>query len=76
MKVIVYGTDSCPWCYKTKEFLKAYKVNFADKNVGTDRKAAAEMVKKSGHMGVPVIDVDGKIIIGFDEQRLKKALKL
>lgn len=76
MKVIVYGTDDCPWCRETRKFLKEHKVKFLDKNVGRSRKAAQEMVKKSGHMGVPVIDVDGKIIVGFNEAELEKALKL
>lgn len=76
MKIIIYGTDSCPWCHKAREFMKEHKVKFTDKNVGEDRKAAAEMIKKSGQQGVPVIDVDGEIIVGFDEDRLRKLLKI
>lgn len=74
MKVIIYGTDSCPWCHKTREFMKEHKIKFTDKNVGDDHKAAAEMIKKSGQMGVPVIDIDGKIIVGFDENNIRRAL--
>jgi glutaredoxin 3 len=76
MPVTIYSTSSCPWCHKTKEFLKANKVKFKDINVGENQKAAQEMIKKSGQQGVPVIDIDGTIIIGFDEAKIKKALKL
>lgn len=76
MKVIIYGTDSCPWCHKAREFMKEHKVNFIDKNVGEDQKAAQEMIKKSGQQGVPVIDVDGDIIVGFDEDRLRSLLNI
>ena len=76
MNVKVYSTPTCPWCAKTKEFLKANKVSFIDVDVSTDKKGAEEMVKKSGQMGVPVIDVDGKIIVGFNEAELKNSLNL
>ncbi|MBI2451715.1 glutaredoxin family protein [Candidatus Pacearchaeota archaeon] len=76
MKIIIYGTDSCPWCHKAREFMKEHKIKFTDKNVGEDQKAAAEMIKKSGQQGVPVIDVDGEIIVGFDEERIRSLLKI
>lgn len=76
MKVIIYGTDSCPWCHKAREFMKEHKVKFTDKNVGEDRKAAVEMIKKSGQQGVPVIDVEGEIIVGFDEDKLRSLLRI
>ncbi len=76
VKVTVYHTSSCPWCHKAMEFLKANKVKFTKKNVGEDQKAAQEMIKKSGQQGVPVIDIGGKIIVGFDEDELKKLLKI
>ena len=76
MKIIIYGTDSCPWCHKAREFMKEHKVKFTDKNVGEDQKVAQEMIKKSGQQGVPVIDVDGEIIVGFDEDRLKSLLNI
>ena len=74
--VKVYSTPTCPWCAKTKEFLKANKVAFTNIDVSTNKAAAQEMVKKSGQMGVPVIDIDGKILVGFDEGKLKSALNL
>lgn len=74
--VTVYSTEHCPWCHRVKDFLKENKVEFKDHNVGEDQKALHEMVHKSGQMGVPVIDIDGKIIIGFDVVNIKKALDL
>lgn len=76
MKITIYGTDSCPWCHKTREFLNAHRIKFIDKNVGDDQKAAAEMIEKSGQQGVPVIDIDGEIIVGFNESRLRSLLKI
>ena len=76
MKVTVYSTPTCPWCHKTKDFLKANKVKFKDINVAEDRDLAKEMIDKSGQMGVPVTDVDGEIVIGFDKEKLKKLLKI
>ena len=76
MKVTVYGTLHCPWCHKTREFLAAHKVKFTDINIEENEKAKKDIIKKSGQLGVPVIDIDGKIIIGFDESAIRKALKL
>ena len=76
MSVTVYSTQSCPWCKKVKEFLDENKVKYSVKDVGTDQKAAQEMIKKSGQQGVPVSDINGEIVIGFDEEKLKKLLKL
>lgn len=75
-KVKVYSTETCPYCVMAKDFLKQNKVTFEDIDVSKDHKAAEEMVRKSGQYGVPVIEVDGHIIIGFDKEALKKALKL
>ncbi len=75
-RVIVYSTSMCPWCYKAKEFLKANNIKFEDKNVGEDQEARNEMIEKSGQMGVPVLDIDGNIIVGFDQEAIKKALKI
>ncbi len=63
--VTVYSTQTCPYCVLAKNYLKGKGVEFKDLNVGVDRVAAQEMVSKSGQMGVPVIDIDGKIVIGF-----------
>ncbi len=73
-KVKVYSTKTCPWCVKLKEFLKEKNIEFEDIDVGADQKAAEEMVKKSGQMGVPVSDINGKIIVGFNQEEIEKAL--
>lgn len=74
-KVIVYSTPTCPWCRKTKEFLKEKKVAFKDYDVSVDEAARDEMIQKSDQMGVPVLDINGKIIVGYDEEAIKAALK-
>ena len=76
MAVKIYSTPTCPWCAKTKEFFKANKISFTDVDVSKNKKAAEEMIKKSGQMGVPVIDINGEIIVGFNQEALEKALKL
>ena len=75
-KVILYSTKTCQWCAKTKAFFKANKVSFTSKDVGSNKAAAQEMIKKSGQQSVPVVDVGGKIIVGFNEGKLKSALGL
>ncbi len=75
-KVTIYSTPSCPWCIKTKEFLKKNKISFKDVDVSSDAKAAKKMVEISGQNGVPVIDIDGEIVVGFNEEKLKKLLKI
>ncbi len=64
-KVIIYSTPTCPYCVYAKNFFKEKGVNFEDVDVSKDRTRAMEMVEKSGQMGVPVIDIGGEIIVGF-----------
>ena len=75
-KVKIYSTPTCPWCAKAKDFLKSHKIPFTNVDVSTDKASAQEMVKKSGQMGVPVTDIDGKIIVGFNESEFKSALNI
>jgi len=75
-KTIVYSTEQCPWCHVAKDFLKANDIEFENKDVAKDAEARDEMVRKSGQRGVPVLDIDGTIIVGFDEQAIRKALGL
>ncbi|MDP3742438.1 MAG: Uxx-star family glutaredoxin-like (seleno)protein [Candidatus Micrarchaeota archaeon] len=75
-KVIVYSTPTCPYCHMAKDFLKKNGVKYSDIDVSADEQKAEEMVKKSGQMGVPVIDIDGKIIVGYDLPAIKKALAI
>ena len=73
-KVSIYTTPSCVYCKMTKEFFQKNGVVYAEYNVASDEKKRNEMLEKSGQMGVPVIDVDGEIIVGFDQGRLRAAL--
>lgn len=75
-KVTIYTTPTCVYCKMTKAFFKENNVQYEEKDVSTDRAAADEMIKKSNQMGVPVIDIDGKIIVGFDKERLSQLLNI
>lgn len=75
-KVRIYSTPICPFCKRAKEFFKKHNVEYEDINVAENEKARDEMVEKSGQMSVPVIEVEDKIIVGFDEQELRKTLKV
>jgi len=72
----IYSTSSCPYCVRVKQFLKDNNIEFADYDVSKDDEKANEMTERSGQMGVPVIDIDGKIIVGFDKEAISKALSL
>lgn len=72
----VYTTNTCPWCTKVKNYLRSNNINYEEVNVGLNRNAAIEMVSKSGQMGVPVLDIDGSIIVGFDKTRIDDLLGL
>lgn len=72
--VKVYSTPTCPWCVRAKQYLKSKNIQFADIDVSKDRESAMEMVRKSGQQGVPVIEIDGNIIVGFDQGRIDKLL--
>lgn len=74
--VIIYSTPACHFCHLAKDFFNENNIQFIDKDVATDRAAAGEMVNKSGQMGVPVIDIDGQIIVGFDEPKLRTLLEI
>lgn len=74
--VVIYTTPTCVYCRMAKNFFKKNGVSYREVNVAEDEKARDEMVQKSGQLGVPVIDIDGKIIVGFSEPELRKALGL
>ena len=74
--VKVYSTPTCPYCIRAKEFLKEKGIAFEDIDVSADREKAKEMIEKSGQMGVPVVDIDGKIIVGFDREKISRELGL
>ncbi len=68
--ITIYSTPTCGYCKLAKEYLKSKNVPFTEVDVSVDRKRQEEMIAKSGQFGVPVIDVDGKIIVGYDKRKL------
>jgi len=76
MKVKVFSTPSCPYCVTLKEFLKEHNIEFEDIDVSQDKIASDEMIEKSGQMGVPVIEIDGEIVVGFDKEKITKLLNI
>lgn len=73
-KVVVYSTPTCPYCVRAKQFLKDNNIEFENIDVSADQQKSEEMVKISGQMGVPVLDIEGEIVVGFDKEAIKKAL--
>ena len=72
----IYSTPFCPYCVTLKDYLKEKKVEFNDVDVSSDDKERDEMIELSGQIGVPVINVDGRIIVGFDKEQIDEVLKL
>ena len=75
-KVVIYTTSECAYCEMTKEFFRQNKISYEEKDVSVDDKAREEMVAKSGQLGAPVVDIDGEIVIGFDEGKLAELLSI
>ncbi len=73
-KIIVYSTPTCVYCKMAKSFFDANGVEYEDKNVASDTIAREEMLKKSGQMGVPVLDINGTIVVGFDKPQIAQLL--
>lgn len=72
--VKVYSTPICPWCDKAKDYLKRKEVEFTEYNVQEDMEAREEMIAKTKQMGVPVLDINGTYIVGFDRKAIDEAL--
>lgn len=68
--ITIYSTPTCHFCHMAKDFLTEKGIGFTDHNVQTDLEKRQEMIEKSGQMGVPVIDVDGEVMVGFDREKL------
>ncbi len=75
-KVKVYSTQACYYCNILKDFLNEQKIEFEEIDVSQDQEMQKEMIEKSGQMGVPVIEINGEIIVGFDQVKIKKLLKI
>ncbi len=76
MDIIVYTTPSCPYCLQLKDFLEKNKIEYKEIDLGNNQKLAEKIVKKSGQMAVPITEIDGEIIVGFDKEKLGKKLNL
>ena len=74
MAIKIYSTKTCPYCVMAKDYLAEKGVEFDYIDVSEDQEQAKEMVEKSGQMGVPVLDINGEIIIGFDKEKIDAAL--
>lgn len=74
--VTIYSTPTCHFCHMAKDFFTANGVKFSDYNVATDLPKRQEMIQKSGQMGVPVIYVGDKLVVGFDEEKLRQLLAI
>jgi len=73
-KVTVYSTPTCPFCIRAKQFLKENGIQYNDIDVSSDQAKAQEMIDRSGQMGVPVLDIDGTVVVGFDKDKIMEAL--
>ncbi len=74
--VKVYTTPSCPYCFTLKGFLKERNVGFEDIDVSQDEKARDYIIEKTGKMEVPVMEIDGEIVLGFDKEKIVKLLNI
>ncbi len=72
--VVIYSTPTCVYCKIAKEYFGEHNISYTEKDVAEDSDARKEMVEKSGQMGVPVIDIDGNIIVGFDKKSIASLL--
>jgi len=74
--VTIYSTPSCHFCGMAKEFFKTNNITYTEHDVAADIQERKAMIEKSGQMGVPVITVGEKLVVGFDEEELRSLLNL
>jgi len=74
--VKVYSTPTCPYCVTLKVFLKENNIEFEDIDVSQNKQALDEMVKKSDQIGVPVVEIDDQIVVGFDKEKISQLLNI
>jgi glutaredoxin 3 len=74
MSVKVYSTPTCPYCVMAKKYLSSRNIPYEEVDVSADREAAMEMIRKSGQRGVPVLDINGTILVGFDQKAIEQLL--
>lgn len=73
--IIIYTTPTCSWCQAVKDYMNQRNLEFAEVDVAADRQQAQEMIQKSGQMGVPVVEIDGETVVGFDRSRIEALLE-
>lgn len=73
-QVVLFSTSTCSWCRRAKRYLRENRVRFKEVNIERDPKAAQDLLKKTGQMGVPVIKIGGRWIVGFDQPAIEKEL--
>ena len=76
MSVKIYTTPSCVYCKMSKDFFQQHNIQYQELDVATDAAARQDMISKSGQFGVPVIDINGELVIGFDRSRLTELLHI
>ncbi|MDA8203938.1 MAG: glutaredoxin family protein [Chloroflexi bacterium] len=75
-RVLVFTTPTCPWCSRAKSYLRSKGVQFREVDVSRDPSAARDLVRRTGQMGVPVVEIDGRPIVGFDQPKIDALLGL
>lgn len=75
-KVTIYSTPTCGYCHMAKAFFKEHKIEYTEHDVYADTKARKEMITKSGQMGVPVIMIDDKLVVGFNQAKIAEMLEI
>lgn len=74
--VTIYTTHSCPYCKMAKSFFQEHNIQYVEKDVTTDQQAQQEMIEKSGQLAVPVIEINGQIVVGFNQPKIKELLSI
>lgn len=74
--VKLFVTPACPYCFTLKEFFKEHNIKFEEIDVSRNKRARDDMIKKSGQIGAPVVEIDGEIIVGFDREKICKLLNI
>ena len=76
IKVRIFSSPACPYCFTLMEFLKEHNIEFEEIDVSKDKKAREEMIKKSGRLEAPIVEINGEIVIGFDKEKICKLLNI
>ena len=75
-RVLVFTTPTCPWCQRAKQYLRQQRVPYHEVDVSRDAAAARDLVRRTGQMGVPVVEIDGRPVVGFDQRAIDRLLGL